>query len=133
MTFHRGLIESTATVSQIEEFQQSRRIENDRFEEHLAKEDIERYRAVASWLKAADMASEQYHLSKTRAAYPEIGKWLVNHQTFKDWFDPQFPNIPPLLWLTGIPGAGELNCPLHILEQDILIMRQVKQSSHHQS
>lgn len=107
MSRHRSLIESQANISQIEEFQESRRIEDDRWETHMRNEELIRSRAVQSWLKAADVDSDQYDLSKIRADFPGTGRWLLDHSAFIDWFNPQYPNIPPLLWLNGIPGAGE--------------------------
>ena len=114
MTFHRQLVESTATVSQIEDEQKRRRLEDDRFEAHLKSEELQRHRQVNSWLRAADVTSEQYHFSKVRASHQGTGQWLLDHPLFKSWLDPQFPNIPPLLWLTGIPGAGKIHFDLTI-------------------
>ncbi|KAF2178004.1 putative zinc finger protein [Zopfia rhizophila CBS 207.26] len=107
MARHRNLIESQASLSQIEAFQESRRIEDDRFDAQMRNENLGRSRAVYGWLKAANVDTDQYHFSKIRADYPGTGKWLLDNSTFKDWFNHQFPMIPPLLWLNGIPGAGK--------------------------
>jgi len=109
MSRHRSLIETQANISQIEEFQESRRIDNDRFETHMRNEELARSRALHSWLKPADVESDQYHFSKLRAEYPGTGKWLLKQKAFEEWFNPQYANVPPLLWLNGIPGAGK--CP----------------------
>jgi hypothetical protein len=51
--------------------------------------------------------NEHDRFLETRAKYPGSGLWLLQHKSFKEWFDPQYPTIPPLLWLTGDPGSGE--------------------------
>jgi hypothetical protein len=72
-------------------------------------EDLKRRQTVYTWLKPIDMDSEQYHLNKIRGRRPPgtmPGRWLLDHMTFKEWFDPQFTMLPTLLWLYGAPGAG---------------------------
>src|SRR6266480_7825722 len=99
MARHRSLIESQASISQIEDFQESRRIEDDRFETEMKNEDLRRSRAVYNWLRATNVDTDQYRFSKIRADYPGTGRWLLDNTSFKEWFDLQFPTIPPLLWL----------------------------------
>ena len=82
----------------------SRQIEDDRFDH----EELRYLQTVHLWLKAASVDSDQYTFSKIREDYPGTGQWLLDNTLFKEWFDPQYPTIPPLLWLSGIPGAG--NC-----------------------
>ncbi|KAF2807330.1 putative zinc finger protein [Mytilinidion resinicola] len=107
MSRHRSLIENQATLSQIEDFRESRLIENDRFEAEIKNEELRRSHSVYNWLRATSIDTDQYHLSKIRADYPGTGRWLLVNPTFKKWFDPQYATIPPLLWLNGIPGAGK--------------------------
>jgi hypothetical protein len=103
---HRALIESHASATQIEEFQQSRRIEDDRYSIAVQNEEMRRLRTIFSWLRAPDADTDQYNLSQIRAENPGTGRWLLDNQAFKDWFDPTYPKIPPLLWINGMPGAG---------------------------
>ncbi|CAI7641662.1 unnamed protein product [Penicillium glandicola] len=107
MARHRALIESQAGLSQIAESQISRRLVDDRHNAEVKAEDWRRLRTVFNWLRAADVDGNQYNLTQTRADYPGTGRWLLDHQAFKDWFDPNYPKIPPLLWMNGIPGAGK--------------------------
>ena len=109
MARHRSLIESQASLSQIEDFQESRKIEDDRFAAAMENEDLRQSKAVYDWLRAASVDSDQYHYTKIRADYPGSGRWILDNASFKEWFDPQFPTIPPLLWLNGIPGAGKFS------------------------
>ncbi|KAI1147252.1 putative zinc finger protein [Nemania diffusa] len=104
---HRSLIESQANPSQIEEVRgqslASRKIQNDQLDE----QDLQRIRDVNNWLRAPNVEVDQNNYTKARAEYPATGKWLLGTTLFKEWFDPQFAAIPPLLWLNGIPGAGK--------------------------
>lgn len=103
---HRSLIESRATPSQVEESQRVGQREDCQRDQEMDFEQESRFRAVYSWLNATSIETDQYYHSKIRSEYPGSGRWLLDNATFKEWFDPQFPTIPPLLWLNGIPGAG---------------------------
>ncbi|CAO2653806.1 Nn.00g032170.m01.CDS01 [Neocucurbitaria sp. VM-36] len=107
MTRHYQLVETSATVVQIEDFQKARNIDNDRFETERRDEELRRLRTVYDWLRPAGVENDHYEFMKTRAAFPDTGRWLLDHPTFQEWFDPQYPMVPPLLWLNGIPGAGK--------------------------
>ena len=81
-------------------------------------EDLKRRQTIYTWLKPIDMENEQYHLKSIRnrcspGAMP--GRWLLDHMTFKEWFDPQFTTLPTLLWLHGHPGAGKCILTDHIV------------------
>jgi hypothetical protein len=103
---HRKLVESQANLTQIEEYQKERRLEEERFNKEIGDEERRRLHAVVNWLKPTDVEADQTRFREIRADYPTTGCWLLRDQRFLDWFDPQYPVIPPLLWLSGIPGAG---------------------------
>lgn len=105
---HQQLIESQASIAQIEEFREARKTDEERYEKDVRNEDLRRKQIVNHWLRAADVETDQYEHCKVRADYPGTGRWLLSNSLFKQWFDPRFPVIPPLLWLCGIPGAGNL-------------------------
>ncbi|KAJ5426653.1 hypothetical protein N7465_001723 [Penicillium sp. CMV-2018d] len=107
MARHRALIESQAGLSEIADSQESRRLVDDRHNAEVQYESLRRSRTVFNWLRAPDVDGNQYNLTQTRADNPGTGRWLLDNQAFKDWFDPNYPKIPPLLWLNGIPGAGK--------------------------
>lgn len=100
LVVHRG------TALQFATFQNSNAME-DRVRTEMENEDLKRKQAIYTWLKSVDMENEQYHFAKIRIQYPSTGRWLFDHTTFNEWFDPQFPTLPPLLWLHGNPGAGK--------------------------
>ncbi|KAJ5809175.1 uncharacterized protein N7503_001393 [Penicillium pulvis] len=114
---HRTLIERHATLSQIEDSQESQRLANDRFDIMMQNEDMTRAVVVSQWLKSPHTDVDQYNFTKVRLDYPDSGKWLLDNQSFQEWFDPSFPKIPPLLWISGIPGSGKTILASSIVEQ----------------
>ncbi|KAI9150828.1 Transcriptional regulator CRZ1 [Paramyrothecium foliicola] len=103
----RSLIESHASTVQTEvveqDFHDTQQREDDEFEE----EDLRRLQIVTNWIRATNVAVDQDEFLKARTEYPGTGQWLLDNTLFNEWFDPQYPTIPPLLWLNGIPGAGK--------------------------
>lgn len=110
---HRSLIEAQAGSSDQTNYShpeiphKSYQTDYFRLESELNGEDLHRLWTVNNWLRAANVEDDQNRFSKTRAEYPGTGEWLLENKYFKEWFDPQYPAIPPLLWLNGIPGAGD--------------------------
>ena len=106
MASRLDLVTRRATIVQFNTLQNTSAMEDERIRTELENEDLMRRQAVFTWSKPIEMDSEQYHLEKIRAQYPGTGRWLLDHQTFKEWFDPQLTTLPTLLWLHGNPGAG---------------------------
>lgn len=107
MSQHRSLIERQAQLSEIEEARKAREINEANFQVTFEAQDHFRRQAVNNWFRAPSVESDQHHFFGMRAQYPQTGRWLLELENFKQWFDPQFPTIPPLLWLNGKPGAGK--------------------------
>ena len=101
LVIHRG------TALQYSNFQNSCAMEDEKACTEIDNEDLKRRQAIYTWLKAIDMENEQHRFSEIRSRYPDTGHWLLDHTTFKEWFDPQFTTLPTLLWLHGKPGAGK--------------------------
>lgn len=103
----RSLIESQATPAQVEQvqeiMQQSQRV----VDGQLNEQDSQRNRDVLTWLRPSKVHEDHDTFVTKRASYPGTGQWLLVNTLFEEWFDPRFPTIPPLLWLSGIPGAGD--------------------------
>ncbi len=98
---HRGTALQSTTL------QNSGAMEDIQIRTEMENEDLKRKQAIYTWLKSVDMQSQQYYFAKIQIQYPSTGRWLFDHATFKEWFDPRFPTLPPLLWLHGNPGVGE--------------------------
>lgn len=107
MARHHALIERQATILQIEEFRESRRIQDERYDNERKEEEGRRSRTVYRWFNACEMESVQLDLTKLRERYPGTCRWLLSNSFFQQWFDLKYPAIPPLLWLCGVPGAGK--------------------------
>ncbi|KAK8068838.1 hypothetical protein PG994_005454 [Apiospora phragmitis] len=73
----------------------------------LDEQTLRQIRDVHNWLRPTNVDIDQAALLEARADYPGTGQWLLENTLFKEWFDPQFPTIPTLLWINGIPGAGK--------------------------
>lgn len=114
MSQHRLLIERQAQLSEIEEARNARERNETSFNTIIENQDHLRRQAVYNWFRAPSVESDQDHFSGIRTEYPQTGRWLLTLENFKLWFDPQFPSIPPLLWLNGKPGAGKVFC--HMFE-----------------
>lgn len=104
---HGLLVQNQATLSQIEDYRKSTQIQNYKLQSILDEQENRRLREVFAWLSAPNVENDQHDYSKIRKEYPGTGRWLLRVRAFEEWFDPRCPTIPPLLWMTGIPGAGK--------------------------
>lgn len=62
--------------------------------------------AVKQWLSSFDNLSEQERHQRQRAECPKSGRWLFQEESFDNWRNFNFCSTP-MLWMTGIPGAGK--------------------------
>ncbi|KAI2626752.1 hypothetical protein GGR54DRAFT_483461 [Hypoxylon sp. NC1633] len=104
---HGNLVQAQATASQIEQYQKETAAQALQIQSITDTQEMQRLRELISWLGAPNVENDQYHYSKVRDECPGTGRWLLDIQVFKEWIDPRFPTIPPLLWMTGMPGAGK--------------------------
>lgn len=105
---HRDAIQNQANQSQLTALEETHA--EPVSQSDASKEEVYRSQrlAVCHWLQPIDPAADQDLFSKIRAEYPGTGRWLLDDETFRGWFDLRYARIPPLLWLTGLPAAG--NC-----------------------
>lgn len=103
------LVSSRASVSRFDCFLNESTLKDAKFDDTLQSDNLGRGQTVRAWLKPTEMENEQYHLRKIRTTSPDSCCWLLNDETFQDWFDPQGTTapLPRLLWLDGKPGAGK--------------------------
>ncbi|KAF0324633.1 vegetative incompatibility protein HET-E-1 [Colletotrichum asianum] len=103
MSHHRELLLGSITLADMRQRRQATEAqqlkENSEFHFRVRKE-------VIGWLQSPNMKNEHQKLFQIRSEYPETGRWLFAKRQFKTWFN-EFPSIPALLWLNGIPGAGK--------------------------
>ena len=60
---------------------------------------------VMQWLSPFNSNAEQDRYREERSICKDPGRWLLNDVRFQQWFGVE-NHSAPLLWLSGIPGAG---------------------------
>lgn len=102
---HKRLIESGESYTKFEEVQNVRQAAVHEFEKQMRDQDILRQDRVHAWLCHFSCEAQQEHHRNTRSVCKDPGRWLLDHARFQEWYDPDDCS-EPLLWLSGIPGAG---------------------------
>lgn len=123
---HGDLVQRQATMTEIENQRKAMETQNDQLKSIREMEKAHMLREVYSWLSAPNIDNDHYHYSKIREEHSCTGRWLLDIPAFKEWFDPMYPTIPPLLWITGIPGAGNYNDEKYCMLLGMLTKLQVK-------
>ena len=105
MLRHQELIESAASLEQIQESRDARF----QYQASLTAIELEQNRiktlAVVNWLSAADAHDDQDAFAAIRHDIPDTGRWILEESKIKDWLDPSQSSVP-IIWLNGKPGAG---------------------------
>jgi len=104
---HRELIESTASLEQIQESRDARHQSQTSFAA-LAQDQIRtKSLAVINWLSAADSEADQVTFSAARHDIPNTGRWILDVPAIQLWLEPSETSAP-MVWLNGKPGVGKL-------------------------
>ncbi|GIZ46852.1 hypothetical protein CKM354_000996100 [Cercospora kikuchii] len=117
---HKELVEAQAKAVDAQESRQSRIDTRDdlahllehaghaeeTFRQHNAEQLVRRRIHVQTWLDACDTETDQDHRHETRTTFGATGKWLLDSAKYRAWCESEF-DYAPLLWVTGIPGAGK--------------------------
>ncbi|PGH01881.1 hypothetical protein AJ80_08953 [Polytolypa hystricis UAMH7299] len=103
---NRRLIESPFSVAEFEANQIRQLDSMYSFERDKADQAVRRRATVMQWLSPFHCEAEQDKHRKTRSVGKDPGRWLLDDTRFKEWFSPNCCSTP-LLWLSGIPGAGK--------------------------
>jgi hypothetical protein len=104
------LLESQASLIELTEHRKSVAEREERYRREKDDEDHRKRRAVRDWLSAANSADDQANYTHESANYPGTGEWILRDSLVGAWSNPSIMTTP-LLWLTGIPGAGEYDKP----------------------
>ncbi|KAK3342072.1 hypothetical protein B0T25DRAFT_358324 [Lasiosphaeria hispida] len=102
----RRLLESRAALPQYEEIQNLRLREMRNLEREKSNQDIVRRAFFIRWLSHFNCEAVQNQHREKRSICQNPGSWLINNANFRDWLSPNYCSSP-LLWLSGIPGAGK--------------------------
>jgi hypothetical protein len=103
---HKELVNRQASLIEFEEASQSRIASQKHHQDIQEHERLRRRLFTREWLDAPNMAEQQEKGLTTRKAHPDSGRWLLSRDRIKSWLDPSM-NVPPCLWVHGIPGAGK--------------------------
>jgi len=104
---HKQLVEGRITFTQLElVIENGQKALEELNTQRRSNENIQ-HRAVRCWLHSADVQVDQESASSVRSTNEKAGEWLIQHHLFQAWQDTN--NKDPLLWLTGIPGAGRFD------------------------
>lgn len=106
MRYHKELLQIQASLAEFSEARKARATEAERFKEQDKQELLQRKIFLHNWLSAADTASDHESLLSTWKDHPLSGRWLLGRNQFRSWFDSTNTSTP-LLWVHGIPGAGQ--------------------------
>ncbi|KAH8800405.1 hypothetical protein F5884DRAFT_863111 [Xylogone sp. PMI_703] len=113
---HRELIESAASLEQIQEARDARLQSEVSFAAFEQKQNYMKKLAVINWLSAADSDIDQATFAMTRRDIPETGQWILSDPTIEIWLDPSQTTVP-MVWLNGKPGAGKTVLASVIIEK----------------
>lgn len=103
---HRELIESTASLEQVQEARDARLQSEAAFAAFELEQNHMKRIAVINWLSAADADVDHVAFSAARQAIPDTGRWILEHPNIKTWLDVTESTVS-MVWLNGKPGAGE--------------------------
>ncbi|KAF1840937.1 uncharacterized protein K460DRAFT_410330 [Cucurbitaria berberidis CBS 394.84] len=111
---HKSLIESQATIVQFEALQDLRTQSQRNYEEYNRSELDRKRLSVQQWL--CPINAQTRHEDATKNRYGDSGDWLLKDPRFKKWYDFDYCH-EPLLWLSGIPGAGKTVLTSRVIDE----------------
>jgi hypothetical protein len=101
---HTALIDRQASLEEYQSAQVARLQSQQYFDEARAVELDRRRTTVQQWL--GPTTAQTRHDTHVMTRHPCTGDWLFRDSRFQKWFDFDFCT-DPILWLSGIPGAGK--------------------------
>ncbi|KAH7065669.1 hypothetical protein BKA63DRAFT_571819 [Paraphoma chrysanthemicola] len=110
---HKLLIESQASIAQYELLHNIQTDSLKRFQEQKKAETMQKRLGLKSWLCSVDVQVRHEEAAKIR--HGSSGDWIFQDPTFKKWYEIS-SCWDPLLWLTGMPGAGKTVLASRIIE-----------------
>ncbi|KAL2830492.1 hypothetical protein BDW59DRAFT_158405 [Aspergillus cavernicola] len=103
---NRRLIENKASLTDFETICSNNLRSKRDLDDWKEKSMVQRKSMVMLWLSAFDCEAVQDEHRKRRSICEKPGRWLLENSRFKKWLSPDDFRTP-LLWLSGIPGAGK--------------------------
>ena len=111
----KELLVQTASVWHFQEAQDARvRVSQD-FESHKFRDDQRRKSYVVDWLSHVSCQNRHMELRREQRSYPESTRWIFKTTELYEWFRAG-ETSSPLLWVSGIPGAGSLHSVITLVQ-----------------
>jgi hypothetical protein len=104
---HKSLVESRASLAQYRTYREDIADMQSKLDVLIEEEHDKKMKAVKEWLAVGSQPQQDHDAYRDiRKEFPSTGRWIRKHESIKDWMNAD--SLPtPLLWLTGMPGAGE--------------------------
>ncbi|KAI0022836.1 hypothetical protein F4780DRAFT_769516 [Xylariomycetidae sp. FL0641] len=114
---HGDLIQRQATLSEIESIRKDSEMKATQLQLIQEEQVARRTREIHFWLRPPTVENDHRHNCILREKYQNTGRWFLETSEFKEWVDPKYPTIPPLLWVNGVPGAGKTVLASLVIEE----------------
>jgi hypothetical protein len=110
---HKAVIDSRATLAHYRDYRDDMQKYRDdmgklnkKLDDRIADEEKKKLKAVSNWLAEGQQQQTDHEtFSHTRRASPGTAQWIFKNEFVKEWLESSRPGNP-LVWITGIPGAG---------------------------
>ncbi|KAF2680197.1 C2H2 domain-containing protein [Lentithecium fluviatile CBS 122367] len=114
---HRSLVESRASLAQYRLYREDIANMRSGLDRLITEEQNKKMKAVREWLAVGSQSQEDHDACcQIRKEFPSTGRWILKHEFVKDWMAVDNPPTP-IVWLTGIPGAGKTILASTIIEE----------------
>ena len=110
ITRHKILLDSEVTVTNIVDAYDARCLALKEFEENRQSREQLRFKDLKDSMMPRLYDADQERLLETCCR--DTGYWVQNEALVQCWSDPDWQKVP-LLWLSGIPGAGVCSFTAH--------------------
>lgn len=111
----KELLIQTASVWHFQEAQDSRMRISLEFEAQKRRDDQHRQSSVLDWLSHVSCQNRHEELRQERRVYPDSTRWVFNTTQVSEWFWGS-ETSSPVLWISGIPGAGRVHSVIALNE-----------------
>jgi len=110
--FKRYAGDTVKVLDELQRLEQAQMTANNYLGNILLDRERERYFTVQQWILGEQCIAggtnslDHEAACEVRKEHQGTGTWILKHNKILHWKDTDFPKYP-ILWLNGIPGAGE--------------------------
>jgi hypothetical protein len=102
---HKSLVERRANIVEFEEIRAIKARIDEEFTQQRKNNQLNQRIAVRQWLNGARVEEDYEAKSSARHQYTGACRWIMKEREFERWSDID-STASSVLWITGIPGAG---------------------------